>query len=312
MRLLVYGAGVIGCELAHELCKGNNDVTLLARGAWKESIDEKGLVIRHYVQLHTTRDTIKTIDILDTKDRYDCIFVVMQYVQVKKILSILAENESHYIVLVGNNMIPEFCENQILSNSLMEKEIAFGFQGTAGRRENGRVVSIHINTGMTIGGIKSNLSSDFHDCITKAFSNTGYRLTWERHMEGWLICHMAFILPICYICYALDCDLKKVSKKQISMVFDATIEAHEVLKKLGIPIRPDNEEEYFTKNRKKNQNSIYFIAKTSLGKLVASDHCSNAIDEMKDLDQSFEKLRKELGVEMPVWNNIRKKAKIFE
>lgn len=41
MKILVYGAGVIGCELAHELCKGKNDVTILARGNWKQNIQKK-------------------------------------------------------------------------------------------------------------------------------------------------------------------------------------------------------------------------------------------------------------------------------
>lgn len=41
MRILVYGAGVIGCELAHVLKEGGNDVTLLTRGAWEELRKEK-------------------------------------------------------------------------------------------------------------------------------------------------------------------------------------------------------------------------------------------------------------------------------
>ena len=49
MRILVYGAGVLGCELAHVLMQNKkNVVTLLARGEWKEMIDQKGLVIRHW------------------------------------------------------------------------------------------------------------------------------------------------------------------------------------------------------------------------------------------------------------------------
>ena len=40
MRILVYGAGVLGCELAHVLMQNKkNVVTLLARGEWKEMID---------------------------------------------------------------------------------------------------------------------------------------------------------------------------------------------------------------------------------------------------------------------------------
>ena len=40
MKILVYGAGVIGCELAHMLAKAGDDVTLLARGKWRETIDK--------------------------------------------------------------------------------------------------------------------------------------------------------------------------------------------------------------------------------------------------------------------------------
>ena len=44
--MLVYGAGVIGCYLAHVLCAAGNEVTLLARGAWKDALEKDGLVIR--------------------------------------------------------------------------------------------------------------------------------------------------------------------------------------------------------------------------------------------------------------------------
>ena len=55
MRILVYGAGVQGCQLAHSLAQNKkNVVTLLARGEWKEVIDQKGLTIRHMLQRKTT------------------------------------------------------------------------------------------------------------------------------------------------------------------------------------------------------------------------------------------------------------------
>lgn len=41
MKVLVYGSGVIGCYLAHVLCTAENDVTLLARGQWKEQLQQK-------------------------------------------------------------------------------------------------------------------------------------------------------------------------------------------------------------------------------------------------------------------------------
>ena len=48
MKVLVYGSGVIGCYMAHVLCTAENDVTLLARGPWKEQLQRNGLRIRHH------------------------------------------------------------------------------------------------------------------------------------------------------------------------------------------------------------------------------------------------------------------------
>ena len=309
MRILVYGAGVIGCELAHELCKGKNDVTILARGNWKQSIDKNGLVIRHYGQLHTTKDPIKTIEELKTDDKYDLIFVVMQYNQTLNVLPQIAKNVSRYIVLVGNNITPSYCQEQIRNQSAVEKEIAFGFQGTGGRRENGKVISMHpIRVGMTTGGLRVPLTSKFQKGIVAAFEKTQYQLTWEQNMEGWLLSHAAHILPTAYICYSLDCNLKRTSKEQIRLVIDAVVEAHKMLKELGYPIRPDGEEEAFEENRKKKQRSLYLMVKTPAGKYVISTHCAHAVDEMTALDQKFKELKRKAGMPMPAWDKLRNEA----
>lgn len=309
MKILVYGAGVIGCELAHELCKGKNDVTILARGEWKRSIDQNGLVIRHYGLLHTTKNSVKTIEELDADDKYDLIFVTMQYNQMLDILPRIAKNASRYIVLVGNNMTPSYCQEQIKHQSAVEKEVAFGFQGTGGRRENGKVISMHpFRVGMTVGGLRENLTSDIQKNILTAFMNTGYQLTWEQNMEGWLLSHAAHILPTAYICYSLDCNLKRTSKKQIGLIVDAVVEAHEMLKKLGYPIRPVGEEEAFGEKRKKKQKSLYLMVKTPAGKYVISTHCAHAVAEMIALDQKFEELKRKANMSMPAWDQLRREA----
>lgn len=311
MRILVIGAGVIGCELTHELCKGEkNSVTLLARGSWKQTIDEHGLVIRHYGQLRTTIDHVNTIEMLKPDDSYDLIFVVMQYNQVLEIIPELARNISRYIVLVGNNMEPAYCLEQICSQSATAKEVAFGFQGTGGRRENGKVISMHFKVGMTIGGLTERLNSEFQNRIITVFEKTGYQLTWEHHMEGWLLSHVAHILPTAYICYSLDCNLKRANKRQIGLVIDAVVEAYQMLKKLGYPIRPDGEEEAYDHKRKKKQRLLYLMVKTSAGKYVISNHCAHAVSEMSALDQKFEQLKEKAGLPMPAWDQLRKEAMI--
>ena len=51
MRILVLGAGVLGCNLAMNLFRAGKDVTLLARGDWGRQIEESGLTIRYRYSL---------------------------------------------------------------------------------------------------------------------------------------------------------------------------------------------------------------------------------------------------------------------
>lgn len=46
MKILIFGAGVLGCNLANDLFHAGKDVTLLARGAWGKEIKENGLKIK--------------------------------------------------------------------------------------------------------------------------------------------------------------------------------------------------------------------------------------------------------------------------
>ena len=46
MRILVFGAGVLGCNLARNLFRAGKDVTLLARGNQAEEIKKNGLRIK--------------------------------------------------------------------------------------------------------------------------------------------------------------------------------------------------------------------------------------------------------------------------
>ena len=103
MKVLVFGAGVIGGQLAHALMACGNDVTLIARGAWAETLQTKGLRIHHYIQRKDTTDHPRVLE-APGEDRYDIVFAVMQYRQMEKILPELARVNSPIVVLTGNTL----------------------------------------------------------------------------------------------------------------------------------------------------------------------------------------------------------------
>ena len=57
MKILVYGAGVLGCNLAMNLFHAGKDVTLLARGNWAEEIRKNGLRIKDQFSLSSSTNT---------------------------------------------------------------------------------------------------------------------------------------------------------------------------------------------------------------------------------------------------------------
>lgn len=309
MKILVYGAGVLGCTLAHQLILGKQDVTLLARGTWKETLLRDGLVIRHWAQMRTTRDQVHVVDALPPQEEYDLIFVVMQFGQLDTILPILKQNCSRHIVFVGNNPCAERAYAALCGEG-SDKQVAFGFQGTGGRRENGRVVSIYTNIGMTVGALHGTLDPQMEQRLRLAFAQAKYRLSFHEDMDTWLKCHLTLILPACYICYTVDCHLPRATKAQRVALLDAALEACGMLRTLGLPIGEEENDDFYRpgKMRRMMAAMVFVLCKTPIGKLAASDHCRHAVEEMRGLDQAFEALRAQAGVKMPVWDQLRTAA----
>ena len=306
MRILVYGAGVQGCELAHRLAQNEkNTVTLLARGEWKERIDQKGLTIRHWAQLKTTVDRVPTIETLAPEESYDIVFVTVQAGQLPEILPVLKQNKSEFFVFVGNQ---PHARSVLQAMQRPADKIAFGFQNNGGRRENGQVISVHAGIGMTVGGATAPLSGTFRQRLQAAFAGVKYKLTFYSDMDEWLKCHIAFILPVCYVCYACNGDLTRATKQQRAAILDAAYEGCEMLKALGIPVNDAENTDCYkpgTAGRRKMDAMVLAMAKTPLGRLCASDHAMHAVQEMQYLDEAFEALRKQAGTAMPMWEKLR-------
>lgn len=145
MRILVFGAGVIGCNLARNLYRAGKDVTLLARGSWAEEIKKNGLRIKDKFSPRVSVSRIPVVTELAPEDQYDAIFVVMRYTQVGSIVETLRANGTKNIVFVGNDV-----RARAVADSLPEKNVLFSFALSAGHRERDMVASIDLRK-ITIG-----------------------------------------------------------------------------------------------------------------------------------------------------------------
>ena len=303
MRILVYGAGVLGCNLARNLFRAGKDVTLLARGSWGEKIQKNGLCIKDKFSLRMSVSRIPVVSELKADDAYDVIFVVMRYTQLGSILETLRANPTKNIVFVGNNV-----RARALSASLPEKNVMFAFALSAGHREPDYVASIDLKK-ITIGQLPGGPSNE--QLIGQILSGTKYKVVYEPNMEDYLLCHAAFVLPAAFACYKTDGDLKKLkgNTAYLRRLIDANIEGYRAIRDAGHVILPKDDQEFEgAAYRKTCLRFFKLMCATSLGKICASDHAMNAIDEMSALNRDLKAFFDAQGADYPVWRELEQEA----
>lgn len=303
MRYLVFGAGVLGCNLANNLLRAGRDVTLLARGKWADEIKNNGLKIKSKFSLRPTVSRIPVVTSLEPDDAYDVILVVVRYTQIESVMDSLLKNKTKNIVFVGNNV-----RAKEIAESMPEKNVMFAFASSAGHRESDYVASIDLKK-ITIGqlaGAKSN-----EKLIGQIFDGTKYKVAYEPNMGDYLLCHAAFVLPAAFACYKTDGDLKKLkgSTAYLSRLIDANIEGYSAIRNAGHEILPKDDAEFEGAAYRKTCLKFFkLICATSLGKICVSEHAMNAIDEMSALNRDIKKFYDENGAKYPVWLELEKEA----
>ena len=243
MKILVYGAGVLGCNLARNLLRAGKDVTLLARGNWAAEIKQNGLRIKDKFSLRTSVSRIPVVTELAPHAMYDVIFVVLRYTQLDAVLDTLRANRTKNIVFVGNNV-----QARALAAALPGKNVLFAFALSAGHREPDRVVSIDLK---------------------KLRGDTAY----------------------------------------LNRLLDANIEGYRAIRNAGHTILPKEDADFEgEKYRRTCLRFFKLMCATSLGKLCASDHAMNAIDEMSALNRDLRKFFDANGAAYPVWQALEAEA----
>ena len=296
MKILIIGAGVLGSNLAHSLRKGN-DVTILAINKTFENLKNNGLIIKHKFGKKTV-DHFNIINKLDENDIYDVIFIVVRFSSLDSIIPIIENNKSKNIVFVGNNISAEKYIN------IKDKNVLFAFFMAAGKKYDGYINSICLNK-ITIGRIDGKDISD--EFIKSIFKGTKIKVIIENKMNDYLKSHACAVLPLVFVCYKANGNLKllKKDKEYSLLIIDAIIEGYDVLKKLGYEILPKGEYEDCT-NKKNLCAFIYrFMFSNFIGKICISDHAMSAQEEFILLESEFEKLKEKSKLETKVYDELK-------
>lgn len=284
MRLLIYGAGVIGCLYAALFSKAGYSTTIYARGKRLEILQRSGLMYEIKGKVHNANITV--IEKLENNDNYDFIFVTVKENQVHTALKELSHNVSPNIVTMVNTLEKYSSWEELCGKG----RIIPAFPGAGGSFENEVLKAaltpriIQPTTFAEIDGSRSKRLISLAVILKK--SKIPYQIVDD--MQQWQLCHLAMVVPIADAYYKAknpeivwkESGIMAETAKQMKANFKA-------LYKRGVKLSP----------RKMNIFRIFptcilaigltFVFRSSFGNMFMYQHSMNAPDEMRQLHNQF-------------------------
>ena len=305
MKILVYGAGVIGSIFAGKLAKKGYNITVLARGNRFREIIENGIVLKNSLNNKLDTINIKVIDTLNENDIYDYIIVAVQNNQTNDILPVLEKNKSQNIVFVVNNPLGYKHWIKIIGY----ERIMIGFPSAGGERING-VVNYFIGKGIvklfqsTTFGELNGKKTERLKKLYSVFKKSGFSPSINNKMDWWQKTHLSIVLPIAKALYRYQSNNYELAKSYETLrnMVLATRELFSVLKSNNIKITPRKLLFYYLP-----VNIIgkiwQIVMKTKIAEYAMAKHTIVGKEEMEILEKQFITLNIK-NIELKYYNKL--------
>jgi 2-dehydropantoate 2-reductase len=188
MRVLIYGAGIIGQIYGGRLAKAGHAVTLLARGHAAESLAEQGVSLREADESVHVRPQVVT-RISDDDGAFDVVFVCVRRDQLSAALPELATLAAGQVVFLLNQ-----CVDLVQTREKVGAErTLFGFPGVAGRRmSDGTIEYMQLRQQKTTIERRAGREAS----VAGMLRGAGFAVDLSGDMSGWLKTHAVFITAV--------------------------------------------------------------------------------------------------------------------
>ena len=280
MRILIYGAGVIGSLYGALLSAADLDVTFYARGRRLEILRKSGL--RYRTKDGVKQASINVTDTLAPTDRYDFVFLTVKENQLYTALKELKENVSPTIVTMVNSLDSYDRWEAICGAG----RILPAFPGAGGGFD-GEVLDAALTPRLiqptTIGQI-----DDRANQLTALFRKARIPYTIVEDMHAWQICHLAMVVPIADTYDEAD-DPKNAGKDRFLMRKTAR-SIRDNLKAVasrGVPITPKKLKLFRVLPDSLVRVALGFTFRSRFGEVFMYRHSVKAPDEMRRLHEQF-------------------------
>ncbi|WP_029906615.1 ketopantoate reductase family protein [Prevotella sp. 10(H)] len=202
MKILIYGAGVIGVTYGWQLCKAGYDITMLVREDRKSEVETNGITI-HYTdyrngQKQTGEETFfpKVTDPLTPDHGFEYILICVNYLNLKEVLPVLKDCAGEAHILFFQNIWDDFEE---IAKHLNSEQYFFGFPFMAGGGKSSDTVNTVISGSKyskTMLGESNGEVSPRIQKLSDALEKADMKPFISSQIIDWLVPHCVFIAAL--------------------------------------------------------------------------------------------------------------------
>ncbi len=188
MRILIFGAGVIGSLYGALLAEAGYDVSIYARGRRLESLTQDGLLYKRKGRIR--RASVNILSRLEAKDCYDLILLPVRENQLHAALEELRQNVSPTIVTMVNSLETYDSWGAICGAG----RIIPAFPGAGGGFD-GNVLDAALTPRLiqpTTIGKTGGREKD----LARVLQQAKIPCQIVPNMHAWQLCHLAMVVPI--------------------------------------------------------------------------------------------------------------------
>ncbi len=300
MKILVFGAGVLGSLFAARLQETGHDVTLLARGQRLADLREHGIILEDDATSVRTTTQVKVIERLDPEATFDWVIVVVRKNQIPSVLPSLAANHHTPNVLF---MLNNAAGPQMLANAIGAERVVLSFPLAGGGREGAVIHYTFARSKMSclpLGDLSGQVTPRLQK-IGAAFDAAGFPVTFISNMDAWLKTHVAVVSPIANALYLAGGDNYRLARTRdgIVLMVRAVREGFRVLRALGIPVTPP----FYRVLEWIPEPLLVVLLQRRLpsrtAELALARHANAARDEMTQLAAEFRELARRAAIPTP-------------
>jgi 2-dehydropantoate 2-reductase len=297
MKILVYGAGVLGSLYAARLKESGHDVTVLARGGRFDEIKAQGIVLEHALNgIRTTTPVAVTAE-LKADDSYDLILVVMRRNQVAEVLPALAANKKAKLIAF---MVLNLLGYDEWIQAVGRDRLLVGYAGAGGTRVDG-VVYYHVVSpllqpttfGEPNGGITERVRT-----LAQVFKRAGFPTAVSPAMDAWQKTHVAWVSPMANGLYMAGGSGDALANRPdvVRLMVQAIREGFAVLRALDVPVTPGKLKAFEFIPLPFLVFVLRLWARTKHFDTIATRHTLAAFDEMEMVSKDFQSLARSTGL----------------